>query len=837
MINNIAIDVVIGMVLIYLLYSVLVTLVGEYISTKLGLRARILRVAIERMLNDGYYTSRLKKKETRKEQSQEKKKSSILKIAGYFKFRSARLKAWLALHLLTEHDHFKYSFAGRFYDYPSIKYLSRVDDGQALFALTKPSYISADFFSDTIISMLKDQSKGAADIDRITYTLKYNTQHIQPQTLKIFRNMFSLANGDLAVFKVSLIKWYNETMSRSKGWFKRKLQVMLFFLGFLIASGFNVDSIRIAHTLAKDKDAREKLVNMSIRLSKDSTRYGGALQHKKDSTKGKTIVDTAFKHVTQDIGSANTILGIGWNYDTLRKNDSYKIAPGDPAYKYAAGGIARYQADLEWCKAQQNLIALRNDSLSEMNDMLSQDSSILKILKLQTADSSTIRQKMATRVKERAVLLIHLKMDAASLHRKLKAVDTYGAHLLPWKFVQVYTVKRQGTNILVDGSRKLSWDEKLVAFFSNTVYHFWGLLLTALALSMGAPFWFGLLDKLVSIRGSGPNPDAKNGKAPDPGDGNPGSIDDTGDDGNSTNVLGIGAPASSTAETALDVLTAQLENETGIVSAELDSIGQKLLVMVSDQPTLDYISAKYSEVYQGTGSVSFPIVYQVQSVNKLFNSSCGGVIQNTAGKLGKGTLGAYLVKSGSQDVYFISCWHVLKENSSWNEAPPPGKDIISDNGKNPIGVIVAGNLTPNYDAGIVVNTVKGLDPQNSANAGDFTISKLHRALTAFDESNSTHVLISGAATPFVEAKIKRIKANPTLPYIDGNHTLYDAFSITSLDGSRCPTSQGDSGALVIDKTGAPLGMIFGGNEQCAYAIKFTGLLDQNQPFNGYTFKI
>ncbi|MCB0856468.1 MAG: hypothetical protein KDD63_29820, partial [Bacteroidetes bacterium] len=38
---------------------------------------------------------------------------------------------------------------------------------------------------------------------------------------------------------------------------------------------------------------------------------------------------------------------------------------------------------------------------------------------------------------------------------------------------------------------------------------FWGFLITALAISMGAPFWFDLIKKLVSLRGAGFNPEEK----------------------------------------------------------------------------------------------------------------------------------------------------------------------------------------------------------------------------------------------------------------------------------------------------------------------------------------
>jgi hypothetical protein len=39
--------------------------------------------------------------------------------------------------------------------------------------------------------------------------------------------------------------------------------------------------------------------------------------------------------------------------------------------------------------------------------------------------------------------------------------------------------------------------------------HFFGWLLTALAVSMGAPFWFDLLGKVITVRGTGKPPDAK----------------------------------------------------------------------------------------------------------------------------------------------------------------------------------------------------------------------------------------------------------------------------------------------------------------------------------------
>ena len=53
MLNSVALDVVIGLLFIYLLYSLLATIIGEIVTTYLGLRARHLKMTLKRMLEDG----------------------------------------------------------------------------------------------------------------------------------------------------------------------------------------------------------------------------------------------------------------------------------------------------------------------------------------------------------------------------------------------------------------------------------------------------------------------------------------------------------------------------------------------------------------------------------------------------------------------------------------------------------------------------------------------------------------------------------------------------------------------------------------------------------------
>jgi hypothetical protein len=225
------------------------------IATWMAIRSRILRVAIEKMLNDGYHKKHLSKK------------------------TPGQLTAnFIQQYFLKEFPDFKYSFAGKFYSNPSIKYLSdKGGEVKTAISQTKPSYISAEMFAATLLQLLKDKGNGATDMDKINFCLRFNTHHIEPSTLKTLRDMAGNAGGDINLLNLKFRAWYNETMDRANGWYKRKMQLILFWLGFIVALTFNVDTIQLAKKLSKDKDARNQLVTMGTELAKDSARYKGFL--------------------------------------------------------------------------------------------------------------------------------------------------------------------------------------------------------------------------------------------------------------------------------------------------------------------------------------------------------------------------------------------------------------------------------------------------------------------------------------------------------------------------------------------------------------------------------
>lgn len=397
MFDSPALNIVIGLVFIYLLYSLLATIVQEIVATWVGLRAKNLQKAIIRMLNDN-------------------DKTVIGEISALTRLTD-RLKR---LFFLTE-DHFKGTLAQKFYNLPGIKYLGE-DSWHS-----KPSYLNAATFAQNVIHLLRgeDFKSGDDTLAAISRTLAARQVNgirsgdqitLGGETIVYLQSLLIDANNDIEKFKVSLQGWFDETMERATGWYKRQAQMILFMIGFGIAVAFNVDTFYIVGFLSKDKEATNQLVKLA---SDGEEKYGSMVQlvskNKTDSPAVETnaddrakVMDSAYRVVRGDIDEVSKLIGLGWKVPDKK----------DPAL----------------CKD-----LFKDDSTKAVACV----SCIQKQLECSSDDEMGFCSK------------------------------------------------------LVFVSRTGQWTAKSII----------GWLITALAISLGAPFWYDLLKKLVNMRGSGTNPD------------------------------------------------------------------------------------------------------------------------------------------------------------------------------------------------------------------------------------------------------------------------------------------------------------------------------------------
>lgn len=100
-----------------------------------------------------------------------------------------------------------------------------------------PSYIPPDHFARAIIDL--DQ-QGKIESPAMRGVLRSLSQDV----------------ADIAQKRANIEAWFNSSMERVGGWYRRRTQVVLLSLGVIAAAGFNVNPIRIAQTLYRDSDLR-----------------------------------------------------------------------------------------------------------------------------------------------------------------------------------------------------------------------------------------------------------------------------------------------------------------------------------------------------------------------------------------------------------------------------------------------------------------------------------------------------------------------------------------------------------------------------------------------------
>jgi hypothetical protein len=239
-----------------------------------------------------------------------------------------------------------------------------------------------------ILDRARTSGFGPADLQRLAgqlfdeatdrQTLDLVEAHLAGTHLgKAFSALLTESERDAAKLKENLEVWFNNSMDRVTGWYKRKTQWVHLLLAAALTVGINVDSIQIVQNLSHDTALRDSLVAQAQTWAKENP--------------SGPPTDASFDKLRGNLESLN--LPIGWWY-----------GPKPAATSQAAYGQAFRRIPLEaW-------------------DDLGNGDAWVDLLK-------TLR------------------------------------------------------------------------------FHFWGWLLTAIAISLGAPFWFDVLNKVITIRSSGKAPE------------------------------------------------------------------------------------------------------------------------------------------------------------------------------------------------------------------------------------------------------------------------------------------------------------------------------------------
>jgi hypothetical protein len=140
-----------------------------------------------------------------------------------------------------------------------------------------PSYIPAGNFAVALLDIVargpQSTSGEAAKPAAASISLAGIRGSIEridnPPVQRALLSAIDVAQGDLARVQANIEAWYNSTMDRVSGWYKRRTQIIVFFLSIGVTVGVNANTIIIAQHLAQDSAVREAIVQEVKVIARD----------------------------------------------------------------------------------------------------------------------------------------------------------------------------------------------------------------------------------------------------------------------------------------------------------------------------------------------------------------------------------------------------------------------------------------------------------------------------------------------------------------------------------------------------------------------------------------
>lgn len=201
-------------------------------------------------------------------------------IAGLLRTRAVHLQRGIQRLL---HDSSENGLAATLYRHPLISSLRRGDKDNRW---NLPSYVPARSFSLALMDLVvrgKDLADAAnagpaapwISLDGLRSSIQ-NIGNVQVQ--RALLPLIDAAGGDLAKAQANIEAWYDSAMDRVAGWYKRRTQGVLFAIGLAASVLINVDTIRIATTLYYNDTLRDAVVAQAGRADREELEQADARQ-------------------------------------------------------------------------------------------------------------------------------------------------------------------------------------------------------------------------------------------------------------------------------------------------------------------------------------------------------------------------------------------------------------------------------------------------------------------------------------------------------------------------------------------------------------------------------
>ncbi|MFL5345133.1 MAG: hypothetical protein ACJ8AT_10075 [Hyalangium sp.] len=267
-------EVAIGLIFVYLLFSLFCSALSEIIAWALNLRANTLRGGIETLLKDSALPALVKENP--------KLQAMVAKVSTRWK--------------QTEQD-----VASTLYAHPLIQ--GMIHDKK------QPSHIPSHTFTAAFLDLLHSLAKTEASPGNGLQKLRAAIAQL-PEQSEIRQQLDAVLDDSVKTFEEAHARvqgWFDDSMERVSGWYKRRAQVIVLIVATLAVGIANADSVMIVRSLAHDSALRAGLVTAA-----EQTAQAGPPE-----TRTEPNVVKAAAMLQQTLTQINELrLPIGWTFDS-----------------------------------------------------------------------------------------------------------------------------------------------------------------------------------------------------------------------------------------------------------------------------------------------------------------------------------------------------------------------------------------------------------------------------------------------------------------------------------------------------------------------------------------
>lgn len=239
-----------------------------------------------------------------------------------------------------------------------------------------PSYIPSTTFALALISVIIEKSGVQPEIDSLTiddFILAINSEAIKqffnPDQIKLFKILAIKTKnkaGDTANFEsleTAISDWFEQSMTRASGVYKRQVKLITLAIGFIVAMGLNADTLNIANRLFQEPVLQENLsqtINIVLTKNPDSP-LNNCLNSEVNSTKDcQDLTENFLYSYLLDFSS----LPLGWGQSNLNQQLNLSGNLGIQLFKVILGwgltAIAISMGSSFWFDLLNKLINVRN---------------------------------------------------------------------------------------------------------------------------------------------------------------------------------------------------------------------------------------------------------------------------------------------------------------------------------------------------------------------------------------------------------------------------------------------------------------------------------------------